>query len=250
MQPGCMKKPELEDDDGVPASTEQVQNAIVEGWGSVSPLTIGNTEFSYTEKEIAIGDLPGRIVFQEGKTVRSVRENAAEKIYTILQQTAEIDSENQQKLSTTEREVTIVKASPNISNEITAMTTALPLSIELAQQLLYSCVQSKDWNVKCFNLTTWQSTEEAPKSVAEQEGCQGLTDCKWNQKHVKFDMVLTTRDEKTGVTSKTKATYHVKFSADAPYLSRITEFCYEGIGSASNQQFPVSICQKIKNFRR
>lgn len=247
---GCMKKPSLEDDDGTPASADQVQNAIVAAWGQVSPLTISNGEFSYLEKDMAIGDMPARVIFQEGKTVQAVSETETEKTYTILQQIAEIDSNNQQKLSTSERTVRITKSAQIVSDPLQMMSTALPLSVEIAQQLLYTCVRDKDWDANCYNLKTWDSLEAAPSAVASREGCEGLPNCQWRQKNVAFDLVLKTKDEKTGVTSKTKASYTIKMSPDAPYLSRLTEFCYQGIGTASGTHFPVLICHKIKNFRR
>lgn len=246
----CLKKPGMEDEDGEPASAESVQNAIVEAWGSVSPLTIGASEFSYTEKEMAIGDMPGRVVLQEGKTVTSRTDTPTERVYVIHQQVAEIDSDNKQKTSTFEREIKIEKKSSSVMEGIRASSVALPLSVELAQNLLYTCVKGKGWDVSCFNLKTWESTDDTPAEVAKQPGCQGLTDCKWRQKNVSFDIVLTSKDEKTGVTTKSKATYTVRMSPDVPYLSRITEFCYQGIGSAQNTHFPVTVCQKIKNFRR
>lgn len=247
----CLKKPSLEDDDGVPVSTEAVQEAVVQAWGAPSPLSIGSSEFAYTEKDMVIGDMPARVVFQDGKTVQSVEETPEEKRYVILQQIAEIDSNNEQKLSTSERRIAVAKASNAVMDDgPTTQATALPLSVELAQQLLYACVKGKDWNVSCYNLKTWESLENAPSQVASRPDCEGLQGCKWLQKNLSFDLILESKDDKTGVTSRTKATYSVKMSPDAPYLSRVTEFCYEGIGNVSNTHFPVKICQRIKNFRR
>ncbi|MBX3041625.1 MAG: hypothetical protein KF789_13045 [Bdellovibrionaceae bacterium] len=247
----CMKKPALDDNDGTPVTAEAVQDAVVQAWGAPSALDIGANEFAYTEKDIEIGDLPARVIFQDGKTIQSVEETPEEKKYVILQQIAEIDSNNEQKLSTSERRISVAKPSQTIDDEGPAtLATALPLSVELAQQLLYACVKGKDWNVSCYNLQASETVEDAPPQIASRPDCEGLTDCKWRQKFVSFDMILESKDDKTGVTSRTKAKYSVKMSPDAPYLSRVTEFCYEGIGTVSNTHFPLRICQRIKNFRR
>lgn len=251
LSTSCMEKPELEDSDGTPASAAQVQNALIEAWGGVSPLDIKVGEFSYIEKSVAIAGLPARVIFQDGKTVQSMSDSSTERAYVILQQIAEIFENNEQKLSTSERRIRISKGpSALLPDEVSAMATALPVSVELVEQLLFACVKGKGWDVECYNLKTWESREPAPEQVASREGCEGLTDCKWTLKNISFDIVLNQVDSNTRVTSRTKARYLVRISQDAPYLSRLVELCTEGLAGSGNTQFPANICQTVKNFRR
>jgi hypothetical protein len=37
-------------------------------------------------------------------------------------------------------------------------------------------------------------------------------------------------------------------SPDVPYLSRLTEFCYQGLVAASNQKVLVKICNRVQNY--
>lgn len=248
----CMQKPEMEDSDGEPVEVEKVQEAVIKAWGNASPLSIGEGEFAYTEKTLAIADLPARVVLQEAKTVQSMEDSETERTYVILQQLAEIGDNNEQKLSSSERKIRITKSSLMMEDEGTQIlsSNALPLSVELAEQLLYACAKGKNWDVTCYNLKTWDSEEPAPPQVASRPGCEGLANCVWRQKNISFDLVLTEENPQTRVKTRSKAKYHIKFSHDVPYLSRITEFCYQGIAGTNNSQFPVTICQKIRNFRR
>ncbi|MBO9668088.1 MAG: hypothetical protein J7501_14905, partial [Bdellovibrio sp.] len=64
----CMKQPEL-DDEITPASLEEVQNALVDGWGSVSPLTMLKKDFIYQETEQQLDSYEPRLALQEGITI-------------------------------------------------------------------------------------------------------------------------------------------------------------------------------------
>jgi hypothetical protein len=258
-----MKKPDLKDDDGEPAATASVQQALLGAWGDADATDMSLNEFAYTEKKLMIPGMPDRLTFMEGKTIQQVAENAEEKEYTIVQQIAEVISENETKLSTSQRKIVAKKggelfgkpASQDAlvamsSGDVHTMEAALPLSIETLQSLLFACVRDTGWDVECFNLTTWEETEPLPPQVGSRPGCEGLADCRWRKKVVRFDLVLDQLDSDTNTRVRSKAIYTIKMSPDAPFMSRITDFCYNGLATVGNAKIPVTLCQSILNFRR
>lgn len=244
----CMQKPDLSEDNGPQATPQEVQQALIAAWGGADPLDMKVDEFVGIDKEVIIEAQPPRLVLQDGKTISRAEDQGADRVFTILQQSLEINGE-QQNLSTSERTVAVEK-SVAASHEISPMNAALPLSLEKMQQLFLTCVPSAEWKVACHNLKVSEETVPAPAAVAGRVGCEGLTNCQWRKKVVSFDMIVDFLDPETNTRSKVKQVYTIKMSHDAPFLSRITDMCFQGVGTFQGTPYLATVCEKVVNFRR
>lgn len=266
----CMKKPNLRDDDGESFSSANLEDALSGAWGETDPLTMQQNEFSYTEKSMQIADLPARVTLQDAKTIVLVEDEADKKIFTIGQQTAEVTDGVSSKPFSTQRKINVKKSNASIM-EIRNLTrnaiyaaavgadsttsvvpleavSALPLGIELVGGLMSACERADDWDVECFNLRQWTSVEPAPRDLASQANCGGIPNCTLKKRNVAFDLVINSTDPDSQTKVRNKVIYTVKVAPDAPFMSRVTDFCYQGIGTAQNVKFPVTVCQTIRNF--
>lgn len=253
----CMKVPNLEENDGPEVPVEQVQSALTTAWGSAQPDSILLNEFSYLEKDIALSDMTGRLVLREGKTVQKIEENGTDKTYTIVQQTEEFTDNNQSKISTDQRVITVKKSGDPITAAQKFLKIAsgpirpnsLGISLETFFNLLLICKKDVGWDVTCHNLKTWDSLEDPPAPIKQSADCRGLKNCKISKKNISFDLILNTVDEATNTKSRQKILYTAKISPDVPYLSRLMDYCIQGLMDLNKQKFPVTICHSIKDFQ-
>lgn len=278
----CMKKPELVDEDGPQAEPEAVQNAVAESWGAdVAPTSMLKDEFVQLNKSIAVSGNPGAITQISGITVASVTiDNAAKKkSYQLVRRLIEIGQNNEQKVSTDERPLTfnlpegsaaaaavkptalhqamLAEADLRESSPGDVNQKSMTLGIENILTLFNICVpvQGSSITITCHNLKTWESVEEVPAQLKAQEGCGGLPNCQIRMKNFAMDVILRGTDPDTGESVKEKEIYTAKIAIDAPYLSRLFSFCYQGLGTfkkadGTDQKIPLTVCDDVANFIR
>lgn len=92
----CMKQPEM-DEKSTPATLQEVQSAMVDGWGQTSPLTMKVNDFVYTETDQRLEQQDSRLVLQEGITVSKKEESEKEVNYTYLYQIAVVTGDQAQQ---------------------------------------------------------------------------------------------------------------------------------------------------------
>lgn len=264
----CMKVPNLlEFDDGPEVQPEAMQAKVIEAWGNDDPSSIKLNEFAYIEKSIKIGvdKSPSsfRVIEQQGYTVGKIEDVDTQRNFHILVQIAEVQEDDSTKLSTNEKVLTIAKPQVNslVEQSIKTLKTnsdpsSTPLegkenrytSIETLLLILNSCYSQPGWNVKCHNLKTSEWTEPPPYYVQKQENCGGIPNCLITKRKVEFDVIVNTFDEETNSNIRHKVHYWFVFSPEVPYLSKIMEFCYMGIGTYKKQKFPLTVCNKVEGF--
>jgi hypothetical protein len=104
-------------------------------------------------------------------------------------------------------------------------------------------------NIECFNLKVTKAKEAPPKNPKNGNNCGNLPQCQLLATTIQFDIVYSTKDNKTETTTRTKISYTAKMSQDLPFLSKILDLCYLGMASAQNQKFPVTICYKTTHIQ-
>jgi hypothetical protein len=104
-------------------------------------------------------------------------------------------------------------------------------------------------NIECFNLKVTKVKEAPPKNPKNGNNCGNLPQCQLLATTIQFDIVYSTKDNKTETTTRTKISYTIKMSHDVPFLSKILDLCYLGMASAQNQKFPVTICYKTTHIQ-
>ncbi|WP_413295310.1 hypothetical protein ACLSU7_09425 [Bdellovibrio sp. HCB185ZH] len=142
----CMKTPDL-DDKAVPASAQEVSSSLVDGWGSVSPLTMLKGDFLFQETEQQIDTMEPRLVLQEGITISNVTETADQYDYTFLYQTAVISGENSSQ-STREDHRSVLKSNATDSNSVQAASKKSLKSTDSAALATAKSVLAKKSDVK------------------------------------------------------------------------------------------------------
>lgn len=263
LSSSCMQKPELDDNDGAPAAPAAVQESLLSAWDNADANTIKVQEFTFAEKTLKISSLNPRQTLKEGITVSLIENQTDQKLIHLLRQTEEFTDNNQSKLSTSEQILSVKKTSstdPTSAEVLSSLSTLSPplqqqtagtdLGVQVLSGLLSSCIPSPDWDVQCFNLRSDTFMSDPPELVKARPNCDGIPNCKIRIKRVQFDLVLTTTENDGRTKVKQKALYSISFSPDLPYLARMTEWCYQGLGTLQNQKIPVKFCQNVLDFRK
>lgn len=244
-----MKKPNFEENNGPVVAPLDMQKAIITAWGNPDASRMKLGEFIYTERNWIISTAAPRTVQQESKTVAKIETNPEDPAYndfTIIQQLLEINNDVNTKPITNERIISLPKPT---NSPVTMMAAPTAMGVEIILNLLNICISSTDWNVTCHNLETWETKESPPAMVMNQSQCGGVPNCMLTKKHVAWDLVLKTWDEKNKGYIQQKIHYAVSIAPEAPFLARMIDFCYQGIGEFNGQKYPVTICDSVKNFK-
>ena len=121
----CMKTPDLNEKTS-PASLAEVQNAMVQSWGTSDPLTMTPNDFLYQETEQTVEEQDPRLVLQEGITISKKEEAAKEFNYTFLYQSNVVNG-NQNQQSTREDHRCVAKTSDGCETTTSSTTTTMSL---------------------------------------------------------------------------------------------------------------------------
>ncbi len=276
---GCLKPPSQTLDHGPEVPASEVQLAILDAWGSADPATIGPREFVSLEQDQKISTLDPRVVYKESTEVRERNVSGDEITYSLLVRTTSTDETGSFKPVTSIDQKLVVKNPTNTQNLMTAARSpAFPDSIEALQKsmangrgglfqnsndgkvqesslglqtvlsMFDACVKSKDWDVTCHNLSVNHGWSLPPIGVSNRPDCGGIPNCQISFKRISFDLVVNLPSSDGKSTHEEKVIYDFTISQDVPYLSRLTDFCYQGLVTASGQRILVKICNRVQNF--
>lgn len=276
---GCLKPPSQTLDHGPEVPASEVQLAILDAWGSADPATIGAREFESLEQDQKISTLDPRVVYKEATEVCSREVKGDEITYNLLLRSTSINETGSFKPETSIIQELVVK-NPSITQNLlsAAREPAFPNSIEALQKSMASgrgglfqndnngkvqenslglqtvlsmfdaCVKSKNWDVTCHNLKVSHGWTLPPIGVSSRPDCGGIPNCQISFKRISFDLVVNLPSSDGKSTHEEKVIYDFTISQDVPYLSRLTDFCYQGLVVASGQRILVKICNRVQNF--
>jgi hypothetical protein len=274
----CLKPPTLSADNGPLAAPVDVQIAILKAWNNADFNTIRANEFLYIEQDQKISTLDTKVVYKEASEVKErVVDNAADTIsYRFEIQSQAMENGNFKPITVIEDEMTVPKTIPTVSMPAAKPQeqAALPNSVETLQKsmssgnvglyangarnhfigiytinaMLMACVKDKDWDVSCHNLQITEGTRPPPIGVGSQGNCGGIEGCMIRYTKIAFDLVVNITDEDSGSTRAEKVNYELVISPDVPYLSRLLDFCYQGMVPTQSQKVLVKMCNKVQNF--
>lgn len=274
----CLKPPSQTEDHGPVVPPVDVQKAIIEAWGDGDPSTILKNEFMYMEQDQRISTMDPRVVYKESAQVLSRDETADTISYKVLFRSTAMDETGQFKPETSVEHPIVIQKSSSARASSYAQDPAFPDSLESLREsmaqgsvglhskedgqvqerffvgvqtvisLLDACVKSENWDVTCHNLRLTEGWMAPPTGIASKPNCGGIPSCQIRYKKVAFDLVVNLPNETGGGTHQEKVIYEMTISPDVPFLSRLTEFCYQGLVQASGQRILVKICNKVQNF--
>lgn len=273
----CLKAPSQTEDHGPTVPTENVQKAIADAWGNVDPADIRKDEFMFLEQDQKISTLDPRVVYKESTQVLDRIETVKSYDYKLLLRSTTLDEDgNFKPVTSTEQEISVNKSTAAKDEAMLSSAPALPTSLEALQKSMKSgsvglyesedgrlheralglqtvislyeaCVKATGWDVSCHNLQLTEGVMPPPTGVSSKPNCGGIVNCQVAFKKVSFDLVVSLTDEE-GTSHVEKVVYEITVSPQLPYLSRLTEFCYQGLVKASGQRILVKVCNKVKNF--
>ncbi len=276
----CMKQPDL-DDIVVPASVEEVSGALVDAWGTVSPLTMLKGDFLFQETEQQIDTMDPRLILQEGTTISKITETADAYDFTFLYQTAVISGDSASQ-STKEDHRTVTKASSESSDVATAarkqsasqdpaLATAkavlnakstdvkvmaddyqLTLGFERVLMMANACVMSDALLKYCkeeLKVDTCEIKCGNLKKETEVRAAPKLIQQQPNcggLPNCKMNVKKVTFDwsiilKTGGNTEKQKVTYTLSMTPDLPFLSRVLDYCSRGLVQIPNSTTKVLV---------
>jgi hypothetical protein len=276
----CMKAPSQTEDLGPQAQALEVQSAIQDAWGSVDPATIRKDEFMSIEQNQKISTLDPHIVYKESTQVLDRQVGDEDITYSLLLRSTSMDQTgNFKPVTSTNQEIVVKKSSATANMVATSRSSpALPGTLEALQKSMTdgrvglfqsddddkvherflglqtvlsmydACVKTPSWDVSCHNLSVTQGWSFPPVGIASKPNCGGIPNCQISYKKISFDLVVNLPTDDGKDTHQEKVIYDFTVSPDVPYLSRLTEFCYQGLVIASGQRILVKICNSVQNY--
>lgn len=264
----------MEEDLGEPLNSTEVEEKMVDAWGSLEFDEVKLKDFAYVEKSIKVSS-DAHVVLSTGTLVSKIEDGylsdgtPARQLTLTIEAVETPDPKLPPQKSVREKPLTyrrptaessqlmynqIRKAqglrAEKVNNEIHVMDTENEVqttSFEMYASLVGLCSIKK---VQCFQFKLTKANEPPPEAVKQDPNCRGLPECQWPVTTIQFVAVLSETDPKTGVESKSKSIIRMKLQQDVPFLSKLIQYCYEGISTYQGQKFPVSICYDLKDFRK
>lgn len=274
----CLKPPVLTADNGPQAEPSEVQRAILDAWNGADFTSIRQNEFLYIEQDQKIATLESRVVYKEASDVKErVVDEAKDTVtYRFEIQSQSMENGSFKPITVLEDEITVPRTPSTASQSPQApkQKAAFPASLEALQKsmasgsvglyssparnhflglltinsMLLACVKGENWDVTCHNLQVSEGSRPPPVGVASQPNCGGIPNCLIRYKKISFDLVVNLKKSDSASSSTEKVNYELVLSEDVPYLSRLLEFCYQGMVPTQNQKVLVKICNKVGNF--
>lgn len=255
----CIKKPELQAEDGPPAAPEEVQGKLVEAWGQTDSSQIQVGEYVAMDAFRQIASLPEIYLLQDSKLVKQIGDSEDHSSWLVkFEHQVVEDPTGAHKPSNGEilqafPKTMLVEPPPAVESGSTDAARAMgaptiPYSI---QYMLYAFTACTTEGGSCHNLKTWQETVPPPRAVVARDGCEGLPNCKWTVRAVSFDYVFDAKNPKTGEMERHRNRFLIKMSHEAPYLSRVVEFCESFLADLNDGgKVRVNDCFALRDFRR
>lgn len=275
----CLKPPSLSDDNGPEVAANEVQKAVLEGWDNAEFNSIKLNEYMYVEQDQKISSLDPKVVYKEASQIIGRTENVDTIDFKFLVRSQAMENGNFKPVTSYESDISSPKTATSVSDFVSVASsrdgTALPNSLEelqksmadgsvglrsgaganhflgvlTVQNMLGACVKGDNWDVTCHNLKTSEGLMAPPTGVSGQQNCGGIPNCQIHFKKVSFDLVVKFTEEGSSNVRTEKVAYDMTFSHDVPYLSRLMEFCYQGLVPTATQKVLVKLCNRIQNFQ-
>lgn len=257
----CLKKQDLEENDGPAVSLTDMQKVLADAWVNDDPQNMQKNEFTSVVSIQTLQDVQSRYTGQEGFTILDKTLSADHSAYNVRMaiQTAEYTLDGQTKLSTEELPFSISRPDDETANvqnfslneRLTAMASnpADRIFVTRTFYFLFDLCQSRqNVNLSCHNLQVSEGVMDAPEEVVRDNLCKTNTNCKINYKQLDFDLVMKSSSDES---KKDKYKIQVKISHDVPYLARILSYCQRGLAelSGSQQKVTVNFCQNVNKYQ-
>ena len=275
----CLKPPSLSDDNGPEVAADEVQKAVLEAWDNADFNSIKLNEYVYVEQDQKISTLDPKVVYKEASQIIARTENVDTIDFKFLVRSQAMENGSFKPVTSYESDISSPKSATSISDFVRMASksedTALPNSLDelqksmadgsvglrsgaganhylgvlTVQNMLGACVKSENWDVTCHNLKTSEGLMAPPTGVSGQQNCGGIPNCQIRFKKVSFDLVVKFTEEGSNTARTEKVAYDMTFSHDVPYLSRLMEFCYQGLVPTATQKVLVKLCNRVQNFQ-
>lgn len=236
----CIKRPEnFNPTPEVPLDWPSLFVAMTDGYGNQSMQEMSSGQFHNSVTTIQIADFAEKVSQQKGQTVLCY--NSKTQLYKIVETLLTYDQNNNQKKSSTEYNHSVYQP-------------AIATSWEVAKFVIDICnpndPSNKEENAICSELEIKDFQGPPPFEVQQQANCGGLAGCQMNFKKISFYRSSDYEDSQ-GNKLRNKILYSTVVSKDAPYLSRVMEFCQQGIIDIDPKtSIYARICERTRYFEK
>ncbi len=260
-----VKKPDLSNNDGEQASLADIDQQLVQAWGSEDfDSILAKGEFATYMKTVKISSLSSRITSEHAMTVlerdakkailahlrREYDENGQAKDYPPVQSEISFGSdESSQGASAMALEAFVIQPLGKDYHPLEEDSPNWKMGYFSWLSLRMACDQKYyKFSVKCFNLKAEAVMEPLPIEMQKTTKCEGFPDCLWQVHRVSFDFLAEVPDE-SGQVERIKYKYNISLAQAAPFLGRLTSFCVSGLTEINKQKYPFESCEKLRDTR-
>ncbi len=248
----CLKKQDLNKEDLGPVFTPQeLSKTMTDGFGTVDVAEIKQNEFSSLVVTQRIQDSFMQTVMQQDMTI-SKATVAPDKL-TLDVNVTRTDFNAGQSFPQAPRawsEVFPLGTSQTTQGIKTASDIQRPyFLVYLFQAYAFGSCGKDGTNAEtCYGLVTTDFKYRVPPMASEQHGCADSANCFINARKIEYDTISNTQVDKDGKPRRSHFTFIL--SKEAPFLSRVLQFCQRGLWEVTNSQQKVVVdqCFDVANY--
>lgn len=248
----CLKKQNLEEEDLGPAITPQsLEEAMLEGFGSLNYGAIAANEYSSYVLTQKIQDSFLDTVEQQDITIKTSTDTPQSLSMQLILTKIKY-SGGQSSQSTREWSETFEKSpsQTNVQNLKTLTENDPPkfLFIDFQSLAFGSCYDEGKYPQSCHNLSVTDFKFQVPYGAMAAHDCTSYENCFINARKIEFDAIYKFVIDKDG--KPRRVHYTVILSKEVPYLSRVLKFCSRALYemSSSNQKIVADLCYNVNNY--
>jgi hypothetical protein len=239
----CVKRPaNFSPEPEEPLSFPTLFDAVSEGFGNQTMSDLKTGEFTNRITTVQIADLTPQVTNQLAQ--QNLCYDKAKDSYKIVQTKEIYSQDGKSSKASTEHNYSFL--APFDNNLVTSYYTTA--------QLLYLCDPSQPFNkaenAVCSKLVIDDFSAPPPSEVKNSSDCGGLDPCLLDYRRISYYRSSDMIDESSGDTIRNKVFFTALFARNAPFLSRLIEFCQQGIFDIDKKtSIYAKICERTRNFK-
>lgn len=234
----CVKRPaDFNPEPEVPLDFATLFTSVTEAFGTQTMSDIKTGEFVNKMTTVQVADFQPQIVEQKAQQILCY--NMPKDEYKVIQTLESYFQDGKSEKATTEYNYSINKESI-----VTSWTRSL--------LLIYLCDPSQPMNQQvnavCSELEIQDFKGPPPIEVKNSTNCGGLNPCELDYRRISYYRSADFAD-KTGTKMRNKELITALIAKNAPFLSRVIEFCQHGIFDIDPKtSIYAKLCEKTRYF--
>lgn len=238
----CVKRPA----DFNPEPEESIDfptlfSAVSEGFGNQTMSDIKTGQFTNTITTVQIADFTPQVLNQVAQQILCY--DPTKDIYKIIQTKEVYSQDGKSTKASTEHNYNFT----NSSDE------SLSLGYNMAARIIFACdpnhPENKARNTVCSKLVVDDFKGPPPLEVKNSSNCGGLNPCELDYRRISYYRSSDVLDE-SGALIRDKVFVSALLAKNAPFLSRLLEWCNQGIFDIDKKtSIYAKFCERTRYFK-